>query len=432
VRVLLLSPNRSRITVPPFPLGLACVVANLDAERHAVEVWDALFHDNWEAVLRDRLRRFRPEVVGVSVRNVDDQEMRAPHFFVDEVRQMVAVCREESPAALVAGGSGFSLFPAQILAYLGVDYGVIGEGERAFQRVLERLEAGRDLAGVPGVVWQEDGRIRSTPLEWIEPLDDLAPADRERLEAARYYDTRGSAGIPNTATVQSKRGCPLRCIYCSTPAIEGRTIRVRSPLFVVDEIEQLRKRGFQRMHFVDSLFTNPPWHARAICEELLRRRLDVRWSATINPAFADPDLLELMKRAGCVLVMVGNESGCSRMLRALRKGFERAEVERCFAACQREGLPYNAFLLLGGPGEDRESVEESIELLERSEPNQLTVTVGIRLYPGCELTRLAQREGVITPATDLLRPQFYLATGVRDWIWDHLESVLARQPRWTS
>jgi radical SAM superfamily enzyme YgiQ (UPF0313 family) len=116
----------------------------------------------------------------------------------------------------------------------------------------------------------------------------------------------------------------------------------------------------------------------------------------------------------------------------LRKGFERAEVERCFAACQREGLPYNAFLLLGGPGEDRESVEESIELLERFGANQVTVTVGIRLYPGCELTRLAQREGVITPATDLLRPQFYLATGVRDWIWDCLESVLARQPRWTS
>lgn len=431
MRVLLLSPNRSRITVPPFPLGLACVVANLEAERHAVEVWDALFHDDWEVALRDRLHRFRPEVVGLSVRNVDDQEMRTPHFFVDEVRHMVAVCREESPAVLVAGGSGFSLFPAEILAYLGVDYGVIGEGERAFPRVLERLEAGRDLAGVPGVLWREDGRIRGTPLEWIEPLDALVPADRERLDTARYYDARGSAGIPNTATVQGKRGCPLSCIYCSTPAIEGPTIRVRSPLFVVDEIEWLRKRGFQRLHFVDSLFTNPPEHARAICEELLRRRLDVRWSATINPAFADPDLLELMKRAGCVLVMVGNESGCSRMLRALRKGFERAEVERCFAACQREGLACNAFLLLGGPGEDRESVEESIELLERFQPNQVTVTVGIRLYPGCELTRLAQREGIITAATDLLKPQFYLATGVREWIWDYLESVLARQPRWT-
>lgn len=431
MRVLLLSVNRSRITVPPFPLGLACVVANLDVKQHAVEVWDALFHDDWEAALRDWLRRFRPEVIGVSLRNVDDQEMRGPHFFVDEVRHMVAVCREESPGVLVAGGSGFSLFPAELLAYLGVDYGVIGEGERALPRMLERLEAGRDLAGVPGVVWREDGRIRGTPLEWIEPLDDLAPADRERLDAARYYDTLGTAGIPNTATVQSKRGCPLSCIYCSTPAIEGSRIRVRSPLAVAEEIERLRKRGLQRIHFVDSLFTNPPWHARAICKELLHRRLDVRWSATINPAFADPDLLALMKQAGCSLVMVGNESGCSRMLRTLRKGFERAEVERSFAACQQEGLRYNAFLLLGGPGEDRESVEESVELLERFELNQLTVTVGIRLYPGCELTRLAQREGVITPATDLLRPQFYLATGVRDWIWDYLESVLVRQPHWT-
>jgi radical SAM superfamily enzyme YgiQ (UPF0313 family) len=431
VRVLLLSPNRSRITVPPFPLGLAWVVANLDLTQHVVQVWDALFQDDWKGSLRDRLRAFRPDVVGVSVRNVDDQEIRGPHFCLEEVRDMVGICREESTSVLVLGGSGFSVFPAEILRYLGADYGIVGEGERAFPELLHRLAEGYNPVGVPGVLWQRDGRIRGTPHEWIDALDALAPPDRERLDAPRYHDTPGTAGVPNAATVQSKRGCPLQCIYCSTPAIEGRVIRARSPAAVVDEIQRLCARGLQRIHFVDSLFTNPAWHARAICEELLSRRLRLEWSCTINPGFAEPDLLRLMHRAGCTLVTVGNESGCSRSLRALRKGFERSDVERCFSACQREGLRYNAFLLLGGPSEDRASVEESVELLERFRPNQVSVTVGIRLYPGCELTRLAHQEGAIPPDADLLTPTFYLAPALGDWIWGYLDSILAREPRWT-
>jgi len=431
MKVLLLSPNRSPLTVPPFPLGLACVVANVDAERQEVEVWDAMFQDDWEASLRNRLREFQPDVIGLSIRNVDDQEIRAPHFFLDEVRAMVAACREESSAVLMAGGSGFSIFPAEILAYLGLDYGVVGEGEWAFPRLLECLAANRKPEGVPGVMWREDGHLHFTPPDWSGALDDLAPADRIRCDLARYYEARGTANLPNVAPVQSKRGCPLPCIYCSTFAIEGPAIRVRSPPAVVEELERLRERGFQRLQFVDSIFTNPPWHAQAVCEEVLRRRLEVQWGCTLNPAFADPDLLRLMKRAGCGLVIVGNESGCSRMLDVLQKGFDRAAVERCFTTCQQEGLRYNAFLLLGGPGEDRASVQESVELLERFAPNQVTVTVGLRLYPGCALTRLAQEEGLLSPTADLLTPRFYLSPAVRDWIWDYLEPILARQPRWT-
>jgi radical SAM superfamily enzyme YgiQ (UPF0313 family) len=407
------------------------VAANVDSGRHEVEVWDAMFQADWEASLRDGLRGFQPDVIGLSVRNVDDQEMRAPHFFLEEVRPMVTVCREESPAVLVIGGSGFSMFPAEILAYLGVDYGVVGEGERAFPRLLDCLEAHRKPDGVPGVVRREDGHLGGTPPDWSEPLDGLAPADRVRCDLARYYAARGTANIPNVATLQGKRGCPLPCIYCSTFAIEGPTIRVRSPQAVVEEIERLRERGFQRLQFVDSIFTNPPWHAQAVCEEILRRRLEVQWGCTINPAFADPDLLRLMKRAGCGLVIVGNESGCSRMLDVLQKGFDRADVERCFSVCQQEGLRYNAFLLLGGPGEDRASVQESVELLEAFAPNQVTVTVGLRLYPGCALTRRAQEEGLLSLTADLLTPQFYLSPAVRDWIWGYLEPIVERQPRWT-
>lgn len=431
MRVLLASTNRSQLTVPPFPLGLACVVANTDGQRHEVAVWDAMFQEDWEASLRACLRDFRPDVIGFSVRNVDDQDMRHPRLLVDEVRQMAAVCREEAQARLVLGGSGFGMFPAELLAYVGADFGVVGDGERAFPQLLECLEAGRNPDGVPGVVWLANGRLCGTPPVWEDRLDDLRPADHCRLDVVRYHEARGTAGIPNSVTVQTKRGCPLGCTYCATRAIEGTAIRTRSPIAVVEELERLQAAGVRRIQFVDSIFTNPAWHARAICEEILRRRLNVQWSATLNPAFAGPDLLRLMQRAGCVLAIVGNESGCTRILTALGKGFGKAEVERCFAACQEIGLRYNAFLLLGGPGEDRDSVRESVELLQRFQPALVNVSIGIRLYPGCPLTQLARDEGQLPSGADLLTPRFYLAPAVRDWIFDYMDSIVAQDPRWT-
>ena len=141
-------------------------------------------------------------------------------------------------------------------------------------------------------------------------------------------------------------------------------------------------------------------------------------------------LLRLMKRAGCALTMIGNESGCTGMLDRLRKDFTRADVERCFSVCESEGIRYNAFLLVGGPGEDRASVEESVELMERFRPSQVSISVGIRLYPGCELTRIAEAEGVLRPGESFLTPKFYLSSKVRDWIWEYLASMMQRHPNW--
>lgn len=432
MRVLLVSTNRSRETMPPFPLGLAYVASNIDKRHHEVEVWDAMFQEDWEKSLRDQLRRFRPGVIGLSVRNVDDQNIRSPRFFLEETKRIVGICREETGASIVAGGSGLSIFPREAMSYLAVDFGVVGEGENAFNMVLNRLEANEVIDEIPGLARIKEGLTHSTLHQWIETLDDLKPPDRLQVDAKRYYESPGGPFIPNVATVQGKRGCPLSCIYCSTLAIEGVTIRTRSPKRIVDEIEILRgDLGFRRIHFVDSLFTNPPWHADAVCQEILRRRIDIQWNCTINPGFAQLELLNLMRSAGCELVMVGNESGCSRILRTLRKGFEKEEVEQSFSLCRKAGLRYHAFLLIGGPGEDRKSIEESVELLERYKPDQVTVTVGIRIYPGCELVRVAEGEGVIESGINLLVPRFYLSPSLGDWIWDYMDQVMARNHRWT-
>jgi radical SAM superfamily enzyme YgiQ (UPF0313 family) len=205
--------------VPPFPLGLAYVAANVDARRHEVSVWDAMFHDDWEASLRLRLREFPPDAIGLSVRNVDDQDIRKPQWLLEEVKQVVVVCRGESAAPVVAGGVGFSMFAHEALAYLDADYGIVGEGEHALNRLLDALERGVSPADVPGLVRREGGEIRTSEPERIERLDELTHPDYVQLQVLRYHETQGDASIPNTATVQTKRGCAESCIYCTTPAI---------------------------------------------------------------------------------------------------------------------------------------------------------------------------------------------------------------------
>jgi len=430
MRVLLVSTNTCTSMVPPFPVGLAFVAASLSEEGHEVDVWDAMFEEDWPSSLRRRLRGFGPDVVGLSVRNVDDQDFRTPRFLMAEARDMAAVCRNESRAPVVAGGAGFSMFASEALAYLGADYGIVGEGERAFPQLLDTLDSKGAPERVPGLVWRENGVVRKNPFELIADLSALPSPDRRRMDMPQYYEARGTAPIPNVATVQAKRGCTLSCVYCATPAIEGGTIRSRSPDSVADEVEALAEAGHTRIQFVDSVFTNPEQHAEALCREFIRRGLGIQWSCTLNPAFASPDLIRLMKRAGCGLVMVGNESGCDRLLEALRKGFTRADVERCFSLLEAEGVQYNAFLLLGGPGEDRRSLDESIEFMQRWSPSMVSVSVGIRLYPHCDLTRRAREEGVLAASADLLTPRFYLAPAIRNWIFDYLEPIMAERPNW--
>ena len=118
------------------------------------------------------------------------------------------------------------------------------------------------------------------------------------------------------------------------------------------------------------------------------------------------------------------------MLEALGKGFGAADVRRCFACLQQEGMAYSAFLMLGGPGETRDSVTESVTCLEAFQPAMVSVTVGVRVYPGTEMARIARAEGVLSAADPLLTPVFYLSPSVRGWIWEYLGPVMQRNPTW--
>lgn len=428
MRLLFISSNRCRLTFLPLPLGLAAVVAAV-GEAHEVRVVDFMFADDPLALVDRAVAEFRPELIGISVRNIDNQDSRRPEIYFPEVKDLVQHLRGVSPAPVVLGGPGFSVTPLEFMEFTGADFGMVGEGEFLVSFLQVYPEKAWDQ--VPGLIWRRDGGLKLNQRRPIPQLGLLPGPALEYFTPRRYQETPGSAGLPGMIPVQSRRGCPMRCIYCSTPLLEGTRTRAWAPEQVASWLAAWHEKwGLTRFYFVDNIFNCPADYGRRLCRAIAALRLPLEWICLINPAFPDQQLFELIRAAGGVMVQVGNESGSELVLSRLGKGFELRQVERTLKLLQAANLPFTCFLLLGGPGETRETVQESVAFLETYQPKMVNLKAGIRIHPGLPLHRLALAEGVVKPEDNLLWPKFYLAPAIREWIWDYLGEVSARHPNW--
>ncbi len=211
--------------------------------------------------------------------------------------------------------------------------------------------------------------------------------------------------------VQTRRGCSFDCTYCSTPNLEGRRLRTRSPETVARHIARAAEAGFRRFHFVDNTFNLPPSYALRLCGCLASLPVRIDWRAILYPHAVSEELVRAMARSGCVEVALGFESGNLSVLRAMNKRFTPDEVRGISQALKAHGIRRWGFLLLGGPGETADSVEESLAFADSLQLDMLNVRVGIRIYPRTPLARIALAEGVIAAGDDLLRPRFYVRPG---------------------
>jgi len=407
MRVLLISANMERTAIVPLPLGPAFVVAACRRAGHEAVLLNLMFEHDPMAALQKRIEEFQPGAIGISVRNIDDQNMASPNFLLPAIREVVATCRRLSGAPIVLGGPGYSMFPESALRFLRADMGIRGEGETVFPALLERLERRSDPYGLPGVYLPDRpgaGRIFSTS------LGDLPLPDPELwLPTA---PESGELWIP----VQGKRGCPMGCSFCATKVIEGTQIRWRSPQSIAQWMERVTALGFRNFCTVDNTFNVPPSYAKGCCREIIRRGLDVNLWCIVYPKWVDRELAELMARAGCRQVSLGFESGSDCVLTRFHKKFRAEEVRTIAAIFRDAGIGRTGFLMLGGPGETRETVEESLAFADSLGLDALKITLGIRIYPETDLAATAAAEGVIAPDDDLLRPTFYMAAELKEWL----------------
>jgi radical SAM superfamily enzyme YgiQ (UPF0313 family) len=379
MKILLIYPyfidrrlNAEDIQSPP--MGIFYVAAVLKADGYEVEILN--WHDrtispgHMEGVLREQ----RPQVIGFSI-------LHANRWGGIEIARMAK--RIDPGATIVFGGVGATHLWAHFLQHVPeVDYVVIGEGEHSFLSLVRHID-GRgpaDAAAIPGIALRRHGRVlRTDPAEPIRDLDTLP------MPAADF----------DFAHLSLTRGCPSNCRFCGSPAIWGRRVRFHSAGYFAEQLATLRQRGRRFFWVSDDTFTLNRRRAIQACREIIRRGLDIHWAAIARVDAVDEEVLAWMRRAGCIQISYGVESGSAEIRRRLNKKISAAQIRAAFAQTQRYGIMARAYFIYGSPGETDQTIQESIDLMLDIQPLAAVFYV-LDLFPGTALYEAFKRRRRLT------------------------------------
>ncbi len=422
-KVLLVYTNTEKAPYPVPPIGL-CLLAQEIKSEYDVMIFDGLMRPHTE--LPDTINDFQPDYIGIGIRNIDNIVMDNPLYYIDGIFEtFIAPIRHCTKVNLIVGGSGFSVFPMEILKRFGIEYGIVGEGETSFPRLLDALDNGKSGRGIPGVVHVDDQVESSLSLPGDLPTKFPVQSEIDAWIDFSPYRQRGAY------PVQTKRGCSQQCIYCTYPCIEGTKYRRRDPKEIADEIEATcRRLGDVLFEFVDSTFNDPPGHAEQICREIIKKKIKVRLRTMgINPRGASKELFDLMVAAGFTQIDCTPDSASGIMLSNLRKNFTKKELEVTALHIRQCNIPTMWFFIFGGPGETEETIRETFSFIDEfvNEQDMVYMMVGLRVYPGTELYDIAVAEECFPKDTSILKPVFYVPKSVSRQKIDALLSEAAQK-----
>jgi len=313
---------------------------------------------------------------------------------------------------IIAGGAGFSIFGRELIEkFQEIDIGVWGDGEITVKEILSNLDR---LENVKGIFLRSGADIIFTGKSRPVDIDALPFPDRGHClsryikKCSEYVDSLYAVGV------QSKRGCLYRCAHCTYPYLEGNSLRLRSPSKVVDEIEYLTTQNIDKLFIVDSVFNQPYDHALSICDEIIRRKLDVAWSAYFRDDLLDDRLIKKAEEAGCTLFELSPDGLTDWAMKVLKKGLSIEQVlktARLLAESERSSVVYN--FLRNLPDEDlqekvrgKETIKRIVEICGEKMDGYYPNLSRIRIYPHTAIYKLAIQKKLISELTDLLYPVF--------------------------
>lgn len=417
--VLLVSANDEVRPCPVYPLAIAKLAAAVESAGYRAVQYDLLAHGRDR--LAETLRKTQPDMVGLSLRNIDTVDSSNPSCFVSSHHAMVQQIRACTHAPVVLGGSGFSIFPEQLMALLQADFGVVGPGERALTALLDAVDQGTDPSVVPGVCTRASSRVAPEPAQSFvsDTLHDPAIIDY-------YWRNSGMIGF------QTKQGCPRSCSYCTYPLISGRRVLWGDPEALAGEVEKTHKEhGVTYFFMVDSVFNISPEPELAFAEALCRRDLGISWGGFFSPANLDRTYLETLRRSGLTHIEFGTDSLSGAMLDSYRKGFCVSDVIDTTQLAESLGIHCAHYLMFGGPGETMETIAETMANARELKRSLFLPFAGIRVYPNTPLFEQAIEDGVVCAGQDLLDPVFYFSPGLdAEKIWRHVRGTGADMASW--
>lgn len=399
MKVLLISANTVLEPYPVYPLGLDYVAGAIAAD-HQVERLDMnCLPDGGR--LTPALTRIAPDVIGVSLRNIDNTDALNPKSYIPEYQCLIRRIRQVSAAPIVLGGSGFTIFPVELMAHLEADYGVVGEGERMAQ-LLTALEKGEDPTRIEGIIGRSGTAVKS--LQW--PRDMVRQLSGQSSEVGFYLKNGGMLNL------QTKRGCPFRCVYCSYPHIEGRRMRYRTPAEIADDAVALQKAGAKYLFITDSAFNAHIDHSLAVANAFKAAGLGIPWGGFFAPIQLPDGYFDTLADCGLKHVEFGTEALCDPVLQTYGKPFDVPQVFRAHRAANAAGLHVAHYFLFAGPGESEQTLAETLSNIDKLEKAVLFLFCGMRIYPHTSLYETAKRQGQLTASESILDPVFYRSPSI--------------------
>ncbi|MCF6175211.1 MAG: cobalamin-dependent protein [Victivallaceae bacterium] len=396
MNILLISTNTCNDPYVVYPLGMSVVTRVLLKAGHSIKQFDLLVTPEANA-LDKVVNEFSPELIGISIRNVDSvNSMRENDHFIDNVTRVIKQLSTLTSAEVFLGGPGFSLIPEAILAATGANYGIAGEGEQAVLALIEKITAGQAVKQSIS-----RGRIHIPGGAFYDPA------------LVKFYNNETHM-IP----VQTKRGCSFNCVYCSYPQLEGPCFRPRDYEQVIDDISYLQNEcGVELIYFVDSVFNDPDGNYLELLQLMRSRKIKIPWVGFISPYKLTGDDVELMVETGFCWADVGGDGATDTTLKALGKQFSFDDIYNVCALLREHKVSVSNSFMFGGPSETEATVHEGIANILSMDWVTSTVFPGIRIIPGTPLEKIAVKRGIIQQGQSLLDAVYYIEPGLtKAWL----------------
>ena len=431
------------VMVPP--IGEAYLASYLISQGHEVKLLDLTLSNDYKQDVSKAINDFNPQVIGISIRNVDSTTYPGNLFFYLPVKGIIQYIKQlvEPDIPIILGGAGFSIFSEEILKDLNHHIGVVGDGEYVFAEILKRIKNNEDPRKIErGICFLDSkGEYHQNPPWRVENLDDLPIPIREMMDNDAYLIDPLNKSGPIWGNIQTKRGCPNKCIYCSYRFIEGPIVRYRSPEKVAEELEiMVNNHGIKNVFIVDSVLNLNYKHLEKTCREIVKHKVDVKWGANYVPSKEYIDLMPLMKESGANHLATGFESLSEEMLKNIKKTRSPDDAILTSKKCIDLEIEQLIHIIVGGPGETFDTVRASLDRLETIESyrgnlwqgdGDVIIFIGMRIYPHTPLQRIAEEEGIIMKGENLLKPKFYISPKIKEIdLYQVVREYGEANPRW--
>ena len=371
------------------PLGIAYIAAMLEKNGHECRIIDGpamstVLEYDFDDLEKD-IKDFSPDIVGVSAQTSQ----------IEHAKKVMRLAKTTNPKCLVIlGGTLISADPNMLLKIEDADYGVIGEADLTFPEIVAKIEKKEKLEGSEGLMWREDGAVKFLKPKMIINLDDVPMPARHLLRMNIYRPSPANYRKTPATTMITSRGCPYQCIFCSRPT-EGTAWRAHTAKRVVDEIEVLvNEYGIKDIQIFDDTFTLIPRRTKDICEGMIERKIKVGWNCMTRVDKITPELLKLMKKAGCYETGFGIESGSDRVLEFIKKSITKDMVRQGVRWAKEAGIDVRGFFMIGFPTETKEEILETIEFAKDLDVDVAQFMVSTP-FPGTEMWEIAKQYGKV-------------------------------------